>query len=109
MLRRRIDSGLLGGMTEVPTTAWTARLDGGTEKTHAPFDADWEPAGTIVHVFTHFELRLSIYRAKVGNDVKADDGWWEPVTNLDAQALPTVMKKAISQAIPLAFDKSRKN
>jgi A/G-specific adenine glycosylase len=56
-----------------------------------------------VHVFTHFELRLSIYRAKVRNDVKADDGWWEPVTNLDAQALPTVMKKAISQAIPLAF------
>jgi A/G-specific adenine glycosylase len=33
-----------------------------------------------------------------------DDGWWEPVTNLEAQALPTVMKKAIAQAIPRAFD-----
>ncbi len=103
LLRRRVESGLLGGMTEVPTTAWTARLDGGTDTSHAPFDADWEAAGTIVHVFTHFELRLSIYRAKVESDLRHDDGWWEPVTNLDAQALPTVMKKAISQAIPLAF------
>ncbi|WHA40603.1 A/G-specific adenine glycosylase [Agrobacterium larrymoorei] len=109
LLRRRIESGLLGGMTEVPTTAWTARIDGGTGKEHAPFAADWEAAGSIVHVFTHFELRLSVFRAQVGNDVGTDDGWWEPVTNLDAQALPTVMKKAISQAIPFAFDKSRKN
>ena len=108
LLRRRIESGLLGGMTEVPTTAWTARLDGGTEKEHAPFAADWEAAGSIVHVFTHFELRLSVYRAKVGHDVKTDDGWWEPVTNLDTQALPTVMKKAISQAIPLAFNTSKR-
>lgn len=105
LLRRRIESGLLGGMTEVPTTAWTARIDGGTDARHAPFAADWEAAGTITHVFTHFELRLSIYRAKIDRLSQPDthDGWWEPVTNLDAQALPTVMKKAISQAIPLAF------
>ncbi|MGV1870564.1 A/G-specific adenine glycosylase [Agrobacterium rosae] len=110
LLRRRIETGLLGGMTEVPTTAWTARIDGGTGTEHAPFDADWEAAGTIIHVFTHFELRLSIFRAKVSGRVQpgANDEWWEPVTNLEAQALPTVMKKAISQAIPLAFDKSRK-
>jgi A/G-specific adenine glycosylase len=107
LLRRRVETGLLGGMTEVPTTAWTARIDGGTQTEHAPFAADWEAAGTIVHVFTHFELRLSIYRAKVANPAAAqsNEEWWEPVTNLHAQALPTVMKKAIAQAIPLAFDK----
>ena len=104
LLRRRIDSGLLGGMTEVPTTAWTARLDGETTLEAAPFEADWQACGTVVHVFTHFELRLSIFRAAVGATSGADDGWWEPVTNLDAQALPTVMKKAIAQAIPHAFN-----
>jgi len=104
LLRRRIDSGLLGGMTEVPTTAWTARLDGETTLEAAPFDADWQACGTVVHVFTHFELRLSIFRAAVGAISGGDDGWWEPVTNLDAQALPTVMKKAIAQAIPHAFN-----
>jgi A/G-specific adenine glycosylase len=102
LLRRRVDSGLLGGMTEVPTTAWTSRVDGGTTPDHAPFDATWEPCGTVVHVFTHFELRLSVFRARVAQ-VTTADGWWEPATNLEAQALPTVMKKAISQAMPLAF------
>ncbi|WJR67829.1 A/G-specific adenine glycosylase [Neorhizobium sp. CSC1952] len=104
LLRRRIESGLLGGMTEVPTTAWTSRLDGGTTVEHAPFPADWDACGTVVHVFTHFELRLSVFRAKT-RKIAAGDGWWEPVTNLEAQALPTVMKKAIAQAIPRAFEK----
>jgi len=103
LLRRRIESGLLGGMTEVPTTAWTARLDGGQTVEHAPFPAGWESCGAIVHVFTHFELRLSVFRTVADDSVK-DQGWWEPVTNLHAQALPTVMKKVIAQAIPRAFD-----
>jgi A/G-specific adenine glycosylase len=106
LLRKRIETGLLGGMTEVPTTAWTARLDGGTTIDHAPFpSADWQACGTVIHVFTHFELRLSIFRAKV-TKVAVDDGWWEPVESLENQALPTVMKKAIVQAIPLAFTKA---
>jgi A/G-specific adenine glycosylase len=85
-------------------------VDGGTDTSHAPFAASWQAAGVIVHVFTHFELRLTVYRAQVpdGLETGADDGWWEPVTNLDAQALPTVMKKVIAQAIPSAFDESRK-
>ncbi|MGO7032152.1 A/G-specific adenine glycosylase [Rhizobium ruizarguesonis] len=111
LLRRRIDSGLLGGMTEVPTTAWTARIDGETSAAAAPFDAAWQPSGTVTHVFTHFELRLSIWRtaiaAKVAMDDGPNDGWWEPVTNLEAQALPTIMKKAIAAAIPLAFKTSK--
>ncbi len=107
LLRRRAESGLLGGMTEVPTTAWTARLDGETSVTAAPFAAAWQACGTVIHVFTHFELRLSIWRAAIVQKLEADDGWWEPVTNLEAQALPTVMKKAIAAAIPLAFKTSK--
>ncbi|RWY84684.1 A/G-specific adenine glycosylase [Rhizobium leguminosarum] len=111
LLRRRIDSGLLGGMTEVPTTAWTARIDGETSAAAAPFDAAWQASGTVIHVFTHFELRLSIWRAAIATKVAIDDGpndgWWEPVTNLEAQALPTIMKKAIAAAIPLAFKTSK--
>jgi A/G-specific adenine glycosylase len=105
LLRRRIESGLLGGMTEVPTTDWTARMDGGTTPDHAPFAGDWQPSGTIVHVFTHFELRLSVFRIRTVAQA-INGGWWEPVTNLEQQALPTVMKKAITAAIPLAFTKS---
>jgi A/G-specific adenine glycosylase len=108
LLRKRVESGLLGGMTEVPTTAWTASRDGGITVDDAPFVADWRPCGVITHVFTHFELRLSVFRADVscaqeGNPGHETSTWWEPIPNLDAQALPTVMKKAITAAIPDAF------
>ncbi|ASY68023.1 A/G-specific adenine glycosylase [Sinorhizobium fredii] len=102
-LRKRADSGLLGGMTEVPGTDWTARCDGETSIEARPFAAVWEACGTVTHVFTHFELRLSVYRAEVTHAVATSDGWWEPIASLRAQALPSVMKKAITQAIPHAF------
>lgn len=106
LLRKRPPSGLLGGMSEVPTTDWTSNRDGGTGIDHAPFDADWQPRGTVSHVFTHFELRLSIYRADLAGRPPGDNGFWIPVTNLDGEALPTVMKKAISAAISAAFKPS---
>ena len=109
LLKKRIETGLLGGMTEVPTTAWNSNRDGDTEIRAAPFAADWKPAGSITHVFTHFELRLTVYRADVsGIQTEDDNGWWEPVANLDGEALPTVMKKAIAAAIPHAFLKARR-
>jgi len=101
-LRRRIDSGLLGGMTEIPTTEWTSRIDGGSTAAFAPFAGDWQPHGVVTHVFTHFELRLSIFSATVPK-IAQNDGWWEPLEKLAAAALPTVMKKAISQALPAVF------
>lgn len=104
MLRRRPETGLLGGMTEVPTTAWTARIDGGTDAAHAPFEAEWEACGVITHVFTHFELRLSVFRTRVSSG-REPEGWWVPVEKLADEALPTVMKKVITQAIPAAFAK----
>src|SRR5690606_36299002 len=107
-LRKRGESGLLGGMTEVPGSAWTARIDGETDISAAPFSADWQACGTVVHVFTHFELRLSVYRSVVPRDAQAGAGWWQPKETLDGEALPTVMKKAITQAIPDAFQKKRK-
>ncbi|WP_337266325.1 A/G-specific adenine glycosylase [Oryzifoliimicrobium ureilyticus] len=108
LLRRRIDSGLLGGMTEVPTTSWTARLDGTVDLSEAPFEGAWQPSGTVIHVFTHFELRLSVWRLNAPAPLPLHDAWWEPVTNLERAALPTVMKKAISAAIPEAFRTARK-
>lgn len=101
-LQRRLPEGLLGGMTEVPGTRWTAREDGPTDLSGAPFEASWEPAGSITHVFTHFELRLTVYRADLASKANGN-GWWQPLDKLDEAALPTVMKKAIAAAIPDAF------
>ncbi|MCV9908867.1 A/G-specific adenine glycosylase [Brucella sp. HL-2] len=109
LLRKRQREGLLAGMTEVPGSSWTARIDGDSSIDAAPFVADWMSSGSITHVFTHFELRLSIYAA---NDVAkhtTNDGWWSSPSELEDEALPTVMKKAITAAIPDAFKRGRKS
>ncbi len=107
-LRKRVESGLLGGMTEVPGSPWTARIDGATGPEAGPFPADWQGCGSVTHVFTHFELHLSVYRSRVRREAAACGGWWEPKETLAGQALPTVMKKIIRQAIPDAFDRPDK-
>jgi A/G-specific adenine glycosylase len=108
LLRRRDGEGLLGGMTEVPTTGWTARIDGDVSAGQAPFPAAWRKAGAITHVFTHFALELTVWRADCHQAVTPDGHWWSPSDELPGEALPTVMKKAIEAALPGATKKGRR-
>jgi len=100
LVRKRPDSGLLGGMTEVPTSAWTARVDGDTTPAAAPFAADWIRTGSIAHVFTHFALDLVVYRADVSDTAPPAGHRWVATAEIDGEAFPTVIKKAIEAAIP---------
>ncbi len=99
LLEKRGDSGLLAGMTQVPTTEWSARRDGETGTGSAPLPGiDWISCGTIVHVFTHFELRLDVYRGE-GEKAPAAHQWWSAPDDIAGEALPTVMKKVLGLAI----------
>jgi A/G-specific adenine glycosylase len=104
LLRKRAEKGLLGGMSEPPTSDWTARADGATGTDAAPFAAEWRRAGIVTHVFTHFELRLTIFHAVVDGPTPAG-AWWSPREDVSGEALPTVMKNAIETAIPGATRK----
>ncbi len=108
LLRKRPSSGLLGGMAEVPGSDWTARQDGITDISAAPFPAAWHATGSIRHVFTHFALELCVFKANLPDDASPGDGWWSPPSALPHEALPTVMKKVIEAAIPGATKKRRK-
>ncbi|WP_202330051.1 A/G-specific adenine glycosylase [Mesorhizobium sp. L-8-3] len=107
LLRKRPESGLLGGMSEVPTTGWTARNDGDTSSREAPFPAEWRKAGSISHVFTHFALELVVYRAEAGDRAAPAGHRWARLADIHDEALPTVMKKAIEAAISGATKTSR--
>jgi A/G-specific adenine glycosylase len=75
LVRTRPPKGLLGGMTEVPGTAWAAGRDGALDVEEAPFPATWRKLpGTVVHVFTHFPLDLTVYRAHVPATIPAPEG-----------------------------------
>ncbi|MCV0395698.1 MAG: A/G-specific adenine glycosylase [Rhizobiaceae bacterium] len=97
LLRKRPDKGLLAGMAEPPGTQWSARQDGGTDADDAPFPAGWRFRGRVRHVFTHFELDLSVYRAD-HVDLEPPPGWWWS-TEFRREALPTVMRKAVEAAL----------
>ncbi|MGE0213544.1 MAG: A/G-specific adenine glycosylase, partial [Parvibaculaceae bacterium] len=58
LLRRRPERGLLGGMLEVPSTAWAGKLPADPSG-EAPVAARWRKLpGTVEHTFTHFHLVL---------------------------------------------------
>ena len=89
-------------MTEVPGSEWSEGFDLKTAENHVPFPADWRlQAGEVRHTFTHFHLRLAVFRAdcKAGQLPRLDESWWSPADKIDSEALPTVMRKVLASAL----------
>ena len=109
LLRRRPERGLLGGMAEVPGSAWESRIDDAAMAECAPLPATWrEIAAPVVHLFTHFRLELRVWSARLPLQTPAAaECWWAPADTLPGEALPSVMKKAIEAAVPGATKRSR--
>jgi len=101
LVRTRPDKGLLGGMTEVPGTEWSASFKAKDVTTLAPIEAEWTKLrGHVRHVFTHFPLELTIYAARCSKRKSAPQGArFVSLDALDQEALPSVMKKAITFAL----------
>src|SRR5882724_8358980 len=104
LVRTRPDKGLLGGMTEVPTSHWLAAQDDKTARKQAPTlkgIARWHrKAGIVTHVFTHFPLELVVYTANVPARARAPEGMrWMPISTLPGEALPNVMRKVIAHGL----------
>ena len=104
LVRSRPEKGLLGGMTEVPTSDWVAALDDKAAFKQAPaIDGvvRWQrKAGVVTHVFTHFPLELVVYIATVPLRTRAPAGMrWVPIITLPDEALPNVMRKVVAHAL----------
>jgi len=104
LVRTRPPRGLLGGMTEVPTSQWRAGLEDAIALTEAPplkGASRWRrKVGTVSHVFTHFPLELAVYTAEVPSRTPAPDGMrWVPIATLADEALPNVMRKVVAHGL----------
>jgi A/G-specific adenine glycosylase len=99
LLRRRPESGLLGGMMEVPSTEWRAeKWTMAAAREAAPVPARWRPLpGIVRHGFTHFELEITVVAGTVSRET--GDGVWAALDRLGDYALPNVMKKIVEHAI----------
>lgn len=101
LLRRRPEKGLLGGMMEVPSTQWSAKVT--DAEAQAPLAAAWRKlSGKVEHTFTHFHLELTVWLAEnVIDGALRDDGdyRWTKRQDLAGEALPTVMRKVVSHVL----------
>jgi A/G-specific adenine glycosylase len=106
LVRSRPEKGLLGGMTEVPTSDWIAAQEDKAALQQAPAlngIARWHrKAGLVTHVFTHFPLELVVYTSKAPSRTRAPDGMrWVPIATLKDEAFPNLMRKVIAHGLGL--------
>lgn len=105
LLRRRPETGLLGGMMEVPSTLWREtpwdpEAEAAAIAAAAPLPVAWRPVtGRVSHTFTHFHLELAVLVGRVERRRPPVRGVWVPITDLGSQALPTVMTKLVRLAL----------
>jgi A/G-specific adenine glycosylase len=108
LVRSRPAKGLLGGMTELPTTEWTQDFNEATALAQAPRLLRAKPKwrripGIVTHVFTHFPLELSVYAGQVSAGTSAPQGArWVAMDDLAGEALPTLMRKVVAHAHPIS-------
>lgn len=97
LLVRRPPKGLLGGMLMPPTSEWSHEPPKDA-LADAPLKLTWESVGEVRHVFTHFALRLEVWRGQAPKAQAKQGAVW--IKRDEALAsLPTVGRKAVALAL----------
>jgi A/G-specific adenine glycosylase len=103
LLRRRPDQGLLGGMIELPSTAWREApwLDAAAIAA-APAETAWTALpGTVRHGFTHFRLDMGLF---AGTTTEPPAGIWAAPAEFKDYAFPTLTRKLTKYALSALSD-----
>ncbi|MBE2192138.1 MAG: A/G-specific adenine glycosylase [Alphaproteobacteria bacterium] len=91
VVEKRGGNRMLGNMAGLPGTNW----DGyGQEKIP---DLDWQRAGEITHVFTHFSLKLTIMKGKIRSSmlILNKNQYLVDINNLGDVGFPSLFRKVI--------------
>lgn len=94
LFETRPPKGLLGGMLGLPTTQWEE------EQSHAHLPYIQDPTAmnlSVEHTFTHFDLKLTIYEARVTKVPETTAHQWLTVAQ-GGEMLPSVFSKVLKLA-----------
>ena len=102
LFNRRPETGLLGGMMEIPTTPWQSEPWHSLKEAYAlsPLPCLWEnDIRKTFHGFTHFNFDITVLRGHFDNTELLTSLLpsmrWVKSENFSKLALPTVMKKIL--------------
>lgn len=98
LLERRGEKRMLGGMTGLPTTDWDNKA--GEDMLAQPAES-LRYVADIYHSFTHFDLKLEIWRGVSAE--KKDNQFFSKKADVKKAGLPTVFLKVAK--VMLAHDK----
>ncbi|MBN9063043.1 MAG: A/G-specific adenine glycosylase [Rhizobiales bacterium 65-9] len=100
LVRTRPPKGLLGGMTEVPTSEWAADFVRAPVEKLTPLKAAWRKTPEpVTHVFTHFPLTLDVYVARLPSTARAPEGMrWIGANEIAGEAFPNLFRKVLAAA-----------
>ncbi|MDI2091744.1 A/G-specific adenine glycosylase [Commensalibacter oyaizuii] len=98
LFHKRPMKGVLAGTWQLPSTSWEEKvwdLPAGLKQ--MGYTGDWEYIGDINHVFTHFILKISLYKPIIFQDspINAEGYAWYNLSQLDKYPCSSLMKKAI--------------
>ena len=92
LLEERPASGLLGGTLAFPSAGWDGR------DLPPPGPATWREIGEVRHVFTHFNLSMTVMLGDLSQPPLR--GHLVPIRHIDRDALPGLMRKVWDLARP---------
>lgn len=98
LIQKRLEKGLYQGMYQLPTTDWVqTRKLAATLAAPLTLKVAKDKGVTVRHSFTHFDLELEIWEAKVPAGIarKLPESRWVAVEECKDFALPTLMTKAL--------------
>lgn len=106
LLQKRGDKGLYAGMYQLPTTPWEGKTIADSKNALAlsglggqGIKIDKATLPDVRHSLTHFDLFLTLHRAKALKPFKVGGSVWVAKADFDKYALPTVMRKALALAL----------
>jgi A/G-specific adenine glycosylase len=99
LVRTRAPRGLLGGMTEFPSSEWRKAGAAQASAREFPVAAHWQRLpGRVEHIFTHFALHLTVYAAAAPGAVAPVGMRFVEIPRLHREGLPSVMLKVAAHA-----------
>jgi A/G-specific adenine glycosylase len=99
LVRTRAPRGLLGGMTEFPSSDWVSADATQAREIAFPIEARWQRLpGRVEHVFTHFALHLTVHIAETPEAAAPAGMRFIKISDLRREGLPSVMLKVAAHA-----------